>query len=354
MRVMRSLVILSALVLPGAACSDDKSDKAAATTTTAAAATGPQKYTVVVDGPSTLGTENYVFGTYFPDNIKVRPGDTITYDNRSSNDIHTVTFGVKEDRSDQPPTILKSRQINPVVFGPCYTTEPARPNVTCPPPTAGAPEYTGKGFWNSGVILPTALPPEAGPKTTTVKLAADIAPGQYIVTCLLHPNMKASLSVVGSDTERQSPAEVAATADRELGAVKAQGTSIAIPTAGTMATGATVASGWSNKIVAVNRFYPETVTVKAGQTVTWRVHSDWMPHTVSFQPPFKTPEEPNAMLPTGVKSGGKFAGGVSHSGIFGPPPDGLTDTFALTFTKTGKYAYLCLLHPGMAGTVEVS
>jgi plastocyanin len=166
--------------------------------------------------------------------------------------------------------------------------------------------------------------------------------------------MSHGVTVVGSDAERQSPAQVAATADKELGGLKAQGTSIVIPTAGTGPAGATVASGWSNMIVAVNRFYPETVAIKAGQTVTWKVGSDWMPHTVSFQPPFKSPAEPDAMKPSGVKSGGKYAGGESHSGIFGPPPDGLTDTFALTFTKTGKYPYLCLLHPGMAGTVEVS
>ena len=355
MRVLRSLVVLSMVVLVVGACSDDKADKAAATTTTTAAAvTGPQKYTVVVDGPSTTGAENYVFGTYFPNTIKVRPGDSITYDNRSSNDIHTVTFGVKDDRSDSPPTVLKTRQANPVVFGPCFTTQPARPDITCPPPTAGAPEYTGKGYWNSGVILPPALPAEAGPKTTTVKLAADIAPGQYTVVCLLHPNMKAAVSVVGSDAERQSPAAVAAAADKELGEVKTQGTGIATPAPATVANGAAVVAGWSNKITAVNRFNPQAVTIKVGQTVTWKTASDWMPHTVSFQPPFKSPAEPNALIPTGVKSGGKFAGGVSHSGIFGPPPDGLTDTFSLTFTKAGQYPYLCLLHPGMAGTVEVS
>jgi plastocyanin len=351
----RSLTVaISLVVLLGAGCSEEKSDNAAATTTTAAAApTGPQKYTVIVDGPSTLGAENYVFGTYFPNNLKVRPGDTVTYDNRSSNDIHTVTFGVKHDRSDQPPTVTKARQANPAVFGPCYTTTPAKPNIDCPPPTAGAPEYTGKGFWNSGVIMPTALPPEAGPKTTTVKLGDEIPTGTYLVTCLLHPNMEHNVTVVGDDAERQSPAQVAAAADKELGDLKGQVTSLAIPTAGTAPTGATVASGWTNKLVAVNRFHPETVAIKAGQTVTWKVHSDWMPHTVSFQPPFQSPAEPNALLPSGVKSGGKFAGGESHSGIFGPPPDGLTDTFALTFTKAGKYPYLCLLHPGMAGTVEV-
>ncbi|HKY78083.1 MAG TPA: plastocyanin/azurin family copper-binding protein [Acidimicrobiia bacterium] len=355
MRVMRVVVIASIVFLLAGACSEEKSPDAAGTSTTAATApSGPQKYTVIVDGPSTLGAENYVFGTYFPNNLNVRPGDTITYDNRSSNDIHTVTFGVKQDRSDQPPTVLKSRQANPVVFGPCYTTTPAKPDLTCPPPTAGAPEYGGKGYWNSGVIMPTALPPEAGPKTTTVKFGSDIASGTYVVTCLLHPNMSHNVTVVSSDAERQSPAQVAATADKELSDLKAQGTSIVIPTAGTGPTGASVASGWSNKIVAVNRFYPETVAVKAGQTVTWKTHSDWMPHTVSFAPPFKSPAEPDALKPSGVESGGKFDGGESHSGIFGPPPDGLTDTFALTFTKPGKYPYLCLLHPGMAGTVEVS
>jgi plastocyanin len=352
----RSLVVVvTVLTVLGAACSDDDSGESSAPSTTSSTAlAGPQNYTVVVDGPSTLGAENYVYGTYFPNKLSVRPGDSIIYDNRSSNDIHTVTFGVKSDRSDSPPTVLKTRQVNPVVFGPCRTAEPARPDMTCPPPTVGAPEYAGNGFWNSGVIMPTALPPEAGAKQVTVKLDAGIATGSYVVTCLLHPNMEQTLTVVGSDAERKPPAEVAAAADQELGAAKAQIASLTPPALGPATNGANVVAGWSDKILAVNRFDPETVSVKAGQTVTWRSVSAWMPHTVSFQPPFKSPAEPNAFLPSGVKDGGRFPGGESHSGIFGAPPDGLKDTFALTFTKAGKYPYLCLLHPGMAGTVEVT
>jgi plastocyanin len=147
---------------------------------------------------------------------------------------------------------------------------------------------------------------------------------------------------------------VATAADKDLGAAMAQVTGLTAPSDPPLANGATVSAGWGNKLVAVNRFSPEVVSVKAGQAVTWRTKSDWMPHTVSFQAPFHSPAEPNAFLPTGVKSAGRFAGGVSHSGIFGPPPDGKTTTFSLTFTKAGKYAYLCLLHPGMAGTVQVS
>jgi plastocyanin len=354
---MRGIGILSAVLLiaMGAGCGDDDSEKESASTTTAPAApTGPQNYTVVVDGPSVLGAENLVYGAYFPKRLAVRPGDTVLFDNKSSNDIHTVSFGVKSDRSDQPPDVLKNGQANPAVFAPCFTTQPARPDMTCPPPTAGAPEFTGQGFWNSGVILPTALPAEAGPKTATVKLAAEIPTGNYILTCLLHPFMEATINVVASDGERLPPAQVASAGDRELGEAKAQASGIPVPAEVAVPNGAGVTAGWGDKLVAVNRFSPETVTVKVGQPVTWRGTSPWMPHTVSFQPPFKSPAEPNALLPTGVKSGGKFPGGVSHSGIFGPPPTYSSETFSLTFTKAGQYPYLCLLHPGMAGTVQVS
>jgi len=40
--------------------------------------------------------------------------------------------------------------------------------------------------------------------------------------------------------------------------------------------------------------------------------------------------------------------------MIGPKPFLPVNDFSLTFTKAGKYPYLCLLHPGMAGTVEVS
>ena len=85
---------------------------------------------------------------------------------------------MKSDRSDQPPTVLKTRQANPVGVRALLHDRPAKPDITCPPPTAGAPEYSGKGFWNSGVIMPPVLPPEAGPKTTTVKLARGHRPRQ--------------------------------------------------------------------------------------------------------------------------------------------------------------------------------
>ena len=356
MRVVRSFVILSVVVLLAGACSEEKAGDSAATTTSAPAGpTGPQNYTVIVDGPSTLGTENFVIASYFPKTLSARPGDTVTFENRSSNDIHTVTFGVKSDRSDQPAVVTKAGQENPAVFGPCFTTDPPNAQMTsCPKPTAGTPEFDGKGYWNSGVILPTPLPPEAGSKTVAVKLAADLAPGSYVVSCVLHPPMESTLKVVASDNERQTPAEVASTADKEVGQAKTAAAGLKPPAPVTTAEGTTVAASWGDTAAVVNRFDPMEVSVKVGQTVTWRSHTTWMPHTVSFQPPFATPSEPGALLPTGVKSGGNFPGGVSHSGVFGPKPYYPVETFTLKFTKAGRYPSICLLHPGMGGAVVVS
>lgn len=349
-----SVVVVVVVALLAAGCGDDDSDgSAGSTTTTAGSLTGPQNYTVVVDGPSTLGAENLVYGTYFPNRLAVRPGDTVLFDNRSSNDIHTVTFGVKSDRSDQPPPETPDGQANPAAFGPCFTNEPAKPALTCPPRTAGFPEYAGIGYWSAGVIFPTSLPAEVGPKQATVKFAPEIAPGTYTVVCTLHKFMEATVEVVASDQDRLTPAQVAVAADKELGGAKSHGESVAIPTPGTVANGTEVLAGWGDKLLAVDRFHPETASVKVGQTVKWRGLSPYMPHTVSFSTPYKSPDEKDALLPLGVKAGGRYSDGVAHSGIFGPKPDYPKDGFSLVFTKAGRYPYLCLLHPGMAGTVLV-
>lgn len=350
-------VVLAAVALLGGACSDDEGDQTSAGSTTASSAppSGPQSYSVIVDGPSTLNAENFALGLYFPKTLAVRPGDSINFENRGVSDPHTVTFGLKADRSDSPPLVINAGSGNPAVFGPCFTAGPPKTDMTsCPPTAVGTPEFTGSGYWNSGAVLPTSLPAEAGPKTVTLKVAPAAAPGTYTYVCLLHRYMESTLKVVGSDAERQSPAEVAATADKELGAAKANVSAQAPPATPATADGAAVAASWGDNLVGVNRFSPETVSIKVGQTVTWTDHSSWLPHTVSFNPPFASEAEPHALAPTGAKSGSKFAGGVAHSGLFGPSPPLPTDKFSLTFTKAGKYPYHCLLHPGMAGTVEVS
>jgi amicyanin len=71
-------------------------------------------------------------------------------------------------------------------------------------------------------------------------------------------------------------------------------------------------------------FSPETITVKAGSTVTW-TNNDSVDHTVTFD-----------------------GNTVSSSDL------GMNDTFSHAFPTPGTYHYICTIHPFMHGTVIVT
>jgi plastocyanin len=104
-------------------------------------------------------------------------------------------------------------------------------------------------------------------------------------------------------------------------------------------------------------FAPSTITIHAGDTVTWTMAA-LFDHTVSFlsgaKPPNPVVPQPGGKflfnpLVTAPQGGETYDGkGVASSGFLH-----LKGNYALTFTKPGRYAYLCLLHRGMTGTVVV-
>ena len=83
----------------------------------------------------------------------------------------------------------------------------------------------------------------------------------------------------------------------------------------------------SGKIVAVAirsfKFVPAEVNIKAGETLVW-TNEDSVPHTV---------ESSDGALKSDELSKG--------------------DTYKFTFTKAGKYDYICGIHPSMHGSVTV-
>lgn len=358
----RGLMLLVALgLLALSACdSEDTGSKAEAAEpkepaaeTVPKAPSGPQTFEVQVDGPSAVGRESFVYGTYFPGELSARPGDTIEFVNLSGHDIHTVTFGVKPDRSNSPLAETKAVQANPAVFGPCFTdADPTADMEACPvappAPPAEPPSYAGKGYWNSGVFFPKGAPAPM-PTVATVKLDPSIPSGTYPYACVLHPGMAGEVEIVASDADRLSPKEVTKAGDEEFASAQEQAAAIEPEAPGVNE----VIAGWGDELVAVDRFDPPTLSVKVGDTVTWKGVSPFMPHTVTFESPFKDPAEPNAFLPAGTASGASHKSGVAHSGIFGPAPYYPTDSFALRFDQAGTYPYVCILHPGMAGTVKV-
>lgn len=97
------------------------------------------------------------------------------------------------------------------------------------------------------------------------------------------------------------------------------------------------------------QYYDGTMTIDAGDSVTWTVRTG-EPHTVTFLGP--RPKPPSPFDPTDAMrfGGSSYDGSVYTSSGFGFAGQ----TYTLTFPKAGQYPYVCLLHgPGMHGVIVV-
>ena len=93
----------------------------------------------------------------------------------------------------------------------------------------------------------------------------------------------------------------------------------------TAAGEAAVAAAASQATVDIDNFAftPRALTVTAGTTVTWKNEDD-SPHRIG-----------------------------DKNGTFKSAALDTDDTFSHTFTVPGEYAYICTIHPYMAGTIIV-
>lgn len=100
---------------------------------------------------------------------------------------------------------------------------------------------------------------------------------------------------------------------------------LAAAPAGLAALAATRAHAATHTVsISGNKFRPATLTIKAGDTVTWK-NDDGMDHTATAKDKSWTTKS----LP----------GGASGS---------------VTFTKKGTHSYFCKWHPGMKAKIVVS
>lgn len=114
--------------------------------------------------------------------------------------------------------------------------------------------------------------------------------------------------------------------------------------------GPTIVVGSGETGYAINLFGPDAVTVEVGTTLNFE--SSWPePHTVTFPgteevPP---PNDPNAAVPTHPGEVVDYDGTEYVSSGFIFPGT----TFSITLTEEGSFPFVCIIHPGMEGTVEV-
>jgi plastocyanin len=109
--------------------------------------------------------------------------------------------------------------------------------------------------------------------------------------------------------------------------------------------------------VQLNAFAPNMINVNVGDTVTWHLDSTEF-HNIFF-PSGTTPPEFVLAGPDGVflnPQAGFPTGGPNYDGS-APAGSGLLnkgDSYSLTFTKAGNYQFLCDIHAGMGGIVNVT
>ena len=133
----------------------------------------------------------------------------------------------------------------------------------------------------------------------------------------------------------------------------------ALPAAGAKQTWTAIAGGGAQDIsIVLNAFFPRTLEIAAGDTVTWQVIGF---HNIAFPGGTQLPRlevqerdkvfiDPRVLVPAG---GATFDGtGYHNSGL--PPDPSKPFSYSLTFTKAGTYTYTCIVHgPGMSGKVMV-
>lgn len=108
--------------------------------------------------------------------------------------------------------------------------------------------------------------------------------------------------------------------------------------------------------IAVLQYMPAKATVSVGQKVRWSWSETKEPHSVTFLAPGQTAPDPgsDSSLFAPTPPTGPYDGSVLvNSGLMPLGPDAVPP-FEMTFSKAGTYSYLCVIHPQMAGAIEVA
>lgn len=323
-----------------------------------------------------VGSEDIPTGleidAFFPNYIAVNEGDIVTF-TQKTHEPHTITFGAP---SPLPATFLNERMgtviANPLVWMPA----PAVPLATPGAPVTISAEFDGTSYVNSGVL-------DTPGDTFNVKFTKQ---GNYQFVCLLHSSSMSGTIVVqpaGSSyfqVQDEINVEVQeALADYVKSAsdflTYINNISQKVTTNGDNTHTYTVYAGAGDETQGFDFMYffgGTNLSIKAGDTVIWTLEKNTpgMTHTVTFLSGEKEPDfiisqtqlsgTPQLIVNPKVSASSPvpqvpYAGsGYYNSGLLNA--SGARQSYTLTFTKPGKYDYICVPHDstGMKGTITVT
>ncbi|HLH24430.1 MAG TPA: plastocyanin/azurin family copper-binding protein [Chloroflexota bacterium] len=288
---------------------------------------------------------------FLPRTVRVPVGGAIHW---RINGFHNVAF----PSGTTPPELIL----------PVPGTSDAQVNPLIAFPVQPAPTYDGTAYFNSGLPQPDQQHFEW---TLTFS-----KPGAYAYLCSIHPNMQAFVVVEPAGTAVPTQDDVTAQGQRETqqyiaeAQTAVQRQQAAVPTAATDGTWTVSMDAPASTHFALQRFFPQNLTIQVGDTVRWVNPSLAEPHTVTFRAgapreseflPTPQPTGPPLILgnprvlapvtPPSPYDGQSYA----NSGFLGEGfPFGRE--FRLTFSQPGTYQYVCVLHEdlGMSGFITVA
>lgn len=387
--VPQTVIVPQTQVIEKAVTTTPPAATSAPAPTQASAAQAPREVTALVGA----GQDTEQVMRFFPQNLTVRAGDTITW-KANGGEIHTVSF-IGEGAFDKVPPawLVQDSGDSPGKLIPGFAVP--QPNAKSPADVMldplvffatrqqGTPveHYSGQGFVSSGVMNPVAPPflPPGTPANDKFSLVFD-KPGTYQYVCLVHLGaMRGTVTVLPSNAPTvPAQSDIDAEAQKEIapmvGLVKAaegqaqqtkdipgpNGTTVHHVRAGStdFTAGDITAQSFT--------FSPQVLTIKRGDTVVW---SSTYVHTVTFKPTPPPPAfavlkpQPNGppMLLPGpeVFTPSNPAPTYDPTKYFNSADIGLFGangtSWSLTFDKPGTYDYFCALHVqlGMKGTIVV-
>lgn len=319
------------------------------------------------------GQDTVAINAFFPESVRVRAGDTVTWQ-INSDEPHTATFLSGEPLPPDPvpipgggPTDI---MLNPVSFFPSRA------------PDAPVEIYNGEGYRNSGFLSNgTVVPPNEA-----YSLTFD-TPGTYEYICLIHPTtMRGEIVVEAEDaTDVPSQQEIDEVAEAEMAPLLEEAEELRASAAsmgadmvrsepgpdGTTIWHVPAGVTGSDSRIEIYDYFPKDLPIEVGDTVIW---TSTFFHQVIFNPGQPSPEFvvptevegqelPNLVVSPEVAFPSKPAGEFDGTQLFtsgligtlgGPLPGGTT--FAMTFSEPGAFEYVCATHRplGMTGNIIVN
>jgi plastocyanin len=300
---------------------------------------------------------------FFPSTVTIAAGDSVAFAPRG---FHNVAFPKKG--GDPGPFAAPTGQTSsqPDAAGQPFW-HAGRPILGFAPQLVQM-NYGKKFTYTGAKAINSGLPLSDKPKPMVVKFRKA---GSYTYFCELHPGMKGKVNVRAAGAQVPSKGQDAKRVKREVAKALADAKELqrTKPAAGTIRVGANRGG------VEALKFFPSTLEVPVGTTLTFEGSSD--AHTATTGPfskdekdtttylnalakSFESPAfDPRATYPSEAPGAAAaqltpslHGNGFWNSGIISAvKQSGLPGSGRVTVAQAGTYTFVCLIHPFMTSVV---